>query len=118
MNPCSEAYRAALKRRVALLTAGSAMAGHWVTFTYDEFDETLPYGYTLTKDDVAIEVESGMITASEFRIYADSHVTIKHVVNEDAEAGIMTVEFTCTAQDNNRYGPGKLYADNEFSRGL
>ena len=110
----------------ALLMAASAFAGHTVTFTPSEFEPTEPGEFTLTKDGVTIHAQSGMVTADNFRFYADSYLYFTHVYGElmeidgeeiYPEAGILEIQFVCEGQNNAKYGPGKLYLQKEGIRG-
>lgn len=61
--------------------------------------------YTITKDGVTLTVSSGRLgtfnNETHYRIYKNQTLTITSTVGN-----IVSVEFTCTANDDAQYGPG------------
>ena len=57
--------------------------------------------FTLTSGDVTLVCSSGTITADQFRFFKNQTVTIS-----STGGNIVSVEFTCTASDGAKYGPG------------
>ena len=66
--------------------------------------------YQITKDGVTIEVSSGILgtynNEMHYRIYKNQTLKITSTVGN-----ITKVEFTCTANDNAKYGPGNFTVD-------
>lgn len=66
---------------------------------------------TLTKDNVTLKIEVGTSTSGtgtfgrddQYRIYKGNKLTLSSTAGN-----IQTVEFTCTANDNVKYGPGNF----------
>ena len=60
--------------------------------------------YTLTKDGVTITVSSGILGTyngeNHYRIYKNQTLTVTSTAN------IASIEFTCTANGDAKYGPG------------
>ena len=57
--------------------------------------------FTLTSGDVTLVCSSGTITADQFRFFKNQTVTIS-----STGGNIVSVEFTCTASNGAKYGPG------------
>ncbi len=61
--------------------------------------------YTITKDGVTVTVSSGILgtynNQTHYRIYKNQTLTVTSTVG-----AITSVEFTCTANDDVKYGPG------------
>jgi hypothetical protein len=61
--------------------------------------------YTITKDGVTMKVSSGILgtynNEAHYRIYKNQTLTVTSTVGN-----ILSVEFTCTANDDAKYGPG------------
>ena len=71
--------------------------------------------YTITKDGVTMTVSSGILGSynneNHYRIYKNETLTITSTVGN-----IVSVEFTCTANDDAKYGPGCFtVADGSYS---
>ena len=62
--------------------------------------------FTLTSGDVTLVCSSGTITADQFRFFKSQTVTIS-----STGGNIVSVEFTCTANNAAKYGPGCLEAN-------
>ena len=65
--------------------------------------------YTITKDGVTVTVSSGILgtynNQTHYRIYKNQTLTITSTSN------ITSVQFTCTANDDAKYGPGCFTVD-------
>ena len=61
--------------------------------------------YTITKDGVTVTVSSGILgtynNEAHYRVYKNQTLTVTSTVGN-----ITSVEFTCTANDDAKYGPG------------
>ena len=57
--------------------------------------------FTLTSGDVSLVCSSGTITADQFRFFKSQTVTIS-----STGGNIVSIEFTCTANNTTKYGPG------------
>ena len=61
--------------------------------------------YTITKDGVTVTVSSGILgtynNEMHYRIYKNQTLTVTSTVGN-----VTSVEFTCTANDDDKYGPG------------
>jgi hypothetical protein len=55
----------------------------------------------LQKSNVSIHCSNGTVNADQFRFFKDKTVTISAT-----GAVITSIEFTCTAEGNSKYGPG------------
>ena len=68
-------------------------------------DHNNPAAYQVSKDGVTMEVSSGILgtynNEMHYRIYKNQTLTITSTVGN-----IVSVEFTCTANDDEKYGPG------------
>ena len=68
-------------------------------------DANNPAAYSITKDGVTITVTSGIIgtynNENHYRIYKNQTLTVTSTVGN-----IASVEFTCTANNDAKYGPG------------
>ena len=66
--------------------------------------------FTVTKNGITMTVSSGLIgtynSEMQYRIYKGSTLTLTSTVGN-----IVSVEFTCTANDNAKYGPGNFAVD-------
>ena len=67
--------------------------------------------YSITKDGVTMSVSKGIIGVyngeHHYRIYKSESLTITSTVGD-----IVSIEFTCTANDDAKYGPGCFTVDN------
>ena len=97
----------------ALLISAISMAAT-VTVT---FDANVDHGtatteagvYQIYKDGITLDVSQGRLGTAEgghYRIYKDYTMTISSAVGN-----ITNVEFTCTANNTTKYGPGCFAAD-------
>lgn len=97
----------------ALLISAISMAAT-VTVT---FDANVDHGtattdagvYQISKDGITLDVSQGRLATTEgghYRIYKDYAMTISSTVGN-----ITKVEFTCTANNTTKYGPGCFAAD-------
>ena len=66
--------------------------------------------FTVTKNGITMTVSSGLIgtynSEMQYRIYKGSTLTLTSTVGN-----IVSVEFTCTANDDAKYGPGNFAVD-------
>ena len=94
----------------ALLFSMMSFAGV-VTFDADAdkgnagTDSNNATAYTITKSGVTVEVSSGILgtynNETHYRVYKSQTLTVTSTVGN-----ITSVEFTCTANDDAKYGPG------------
>ena len=76
-----------------------------VVFVPSEFDMVTGTEFEVEKDGVKMACTSGTITGDQFRFFKSQDVTIS------TKAGTITkIEFTCTAADDAKYGPGSFGA--------
>ena len=70
--------------------------------------------YQITKNGVTVEVTSGILgvynNENHYRIYKNQTLTVTSTVGNIAK-----VEFTCTANDAEKYGPGCFTVDGEYT---
>jgi hypothetical protein len=70
--------------------------------------------FTVTKDGVTLNVTSGLLgtynSELHYRIYKNQTLTVTSTVGNIAK-----VEFTCTANDAEKYGPGCFTVDGEYT---
>jgi hypothetical protein len=70
--------------------------------------------YQITKNGVTIDVTSGILgtynNEAHYRIYKNQTLTITSTVGNIAK-----IEFTCTANDAEKYGPGCFTVDGEYT---
>ena len=103
----------------ALLFSMMSFAGV-VTFDADAdkgnagTDSNNATAYTITKSGVTVEVSSGILgtynNETHYRVYKNQTLTITSTVGN-----ITSVEFTCTANDDAKYGPGCFTVDGEYT---
>ena len=99
----------------ALLFSMMSFAGV-VTFDADAdkgnagTDSNNAAAYTITKGGVTVEVSSGILgtynNEMHYRVYKNQTLTLTSTVGK-----IVKVEFTCTANDAEKYGPGCFTVD-------
>ena len=70
--------------------------------------------YQITKNGVTVEVTSGILgtynNEAHYRIYKNQTLTITSTVGNIAK-----IEFTCTANNEEKYGPGCFTVDGEYT---
>ena len=71
-----------------------------ITFTPGEFDALESTKFDVVKDGVTLSCSSGSITA-EFRFFKSQTLTVSSTAGN-----ITSIEFTCTAANKTKYGPG------------
>ena len=73
-------------------------------------DSNNPTAYTVSKSGVTLEVSSGILgtynNEMHYRVYKNQTLTLTSTVGNIAK-----IEFTCTANDDAKYGPGCFTAD-------
>ena len=73
-------------------------------------DSNNPTAYTVSKSGVTLEVSSGILgtynNEMHYRVYKNQTLTVTSTVGNIAK-----IEFTCTANDDEKYGPGCFTAD-------
>ena len=84
----------------AMLFSVMSFAGV-ITFTPGEFDALESSKFDVEKDGVTLSCSSGTITADQFRFFKSQTLTVS-----SAAGNITSIEFTCTAANNTKYGPG------------
>ena len=76
-----------------------------VKFAPAEFEAATSADYSLTKNGVTVAVSASTVTADQFRIFKGQTATITSTADP-----ITLVQFTCTANGSEKYGPGNLDA--------
>ena len=90
--------------------SGDEAIGGDVVFVPGEFETVTNTAFEIEKEGVTIACTSGSITADQFRFFKSQDVTIS------TTAGVITkIEFTCTANDDAKYGPGSFGAVDGYS---
>ena len=95
----------------AMLFSMMSFAATVITFDADVdkgnagTDSNNAAAYTITKDGVTVTVSSGILgtynNEMHYRIYKNQTLTVT-----STEGNVTSVEFTCTANDDAKYGPG------------
>ena len=73
------------------------------TFLPAEYDAVENKAFSIEKDGVTFACTQGTITGDQFRIFKNQTATF---TTGEGVADIVKIEFTCTAEDNAKYGPG------------
>ena len=73
------------------------------TFLPANYDAVTEKGFSIEKDGVTFECTKGTITGEQFRIFKGQTATF---TAGEGIADIVKIEFTCTAEGDNKYGPG------------
>lgn len=84
----------------AMLFSVMSFAGV-ITFTPGEFDALESSKFDVEKDGVTLSCSSGTITADQFRFFKSQTLTVSSTAGN-----ITSIEFTCTAANETKYGPG------------
>lgn len=84
----------------ALLFSVMSFAGV-ITFTPGEFDALENSKFDVEKDGVTLSCSSGTITADQFRFFKSQTLTVSSTAGN-----ITSIEFTCTAANETKHGPG------------
>lgn len=99
---------------VMLLICGAISAQTVVTFTAGTDKSE---GATLTKDGITLTLKEGTSTsgfgklaAAEYRLYKGNILTVSSTIGN-----ITNIEFTCTANNTAKYGPGCFAAQNGYT---
>ena len=77
-----------------------------IVFIPADFTATTSTAFELQKSNVSIFCSSGTVNAEQFRFFKNQTVTISA-----SEAIITSIEFTCTTQNEAKYGPGCFTVD-------
>lgn len=72
-----------------------------ITFTPGEFDALESSKFDVVKDGVTLSCSSGTITADQFRFFKSQTLTVSSTAGN-----ITSIEFTCTAANDTKHGPG------------
>lgn len=90
---------------VMLLVCGAISAQTVVTFTAGT---DMSEGATLTKDGITLTLKEGTSTSglgklatAEYRLFKGNILTVSSTIGN-----ITNIEFTCTANNTTKYGPG------------
>ena len=86
----------------AMLFSVMSFAGV-ITFTPGEFEALESSKFDLVKDGVTLSCSSGTITADQFRFFKSQTLTVSSTAGN-----ITSIEFTCTALNDTKYGPGSF----------
>ena len=86
----------------AMLFSVMSFAGV-ITFTPGEFEALESSKFDLVKDGVTLSCTSGTITADQFRFFKSQTLTVSSTAGN-----ITSIEFTCTALNDTKYGPGSF----------
>lgn len=99
---------------VMMLICGAISAQTVVTFTAGTDKSE---GATLTKDGITLTLEEGTsasgigkLAAAEYRLYKGNILTVSSTIGN-----ITNIEFTCTANNTAKYGPGCFAAQNGYT---
>lgn len=99
---------------VMMLICGAISAQTVVTFTAGTDKSE---GATLTKDGITLTLEEGTsasgigkLAAAEYRLYKGNILTVSSTIGN-----ITNIEFTCTANNTDKYGPGCFAAQNGYT---
>ena len=84
----------------AMLFSVMSFAGV-ITFTPGEFDALESSKFDVEKDGVTLSCSSGTITADQFRFFKSQTLTVSSTAGN-----ITSIEFTCTAANETKHGPG------------
>ena len=84
----------------AMLFSVMSFAGV-ITFTPGEFDALESSKFDVEKDGVTLSCSSGTITADQFRFFKSQTLIVS-----SAAGNITSIEFTCTAANETKHGPG------------
>lgn len=71
-----------------------------VTITASDFTPVESADYSTTKEGITVAVTASTVTADQIRVFKGKTITIS------AASNITSIEFTCTANGNAKYGPG------------
>ena len=72
-----------------------------ITFTPGEFDALESSKFDVVKEGVTLSCSSGTITADQFRFFKSQTLTVSSTAGN-----ITSIEFTCTAANDTKHGPG------------
>lgn len=72
-----------------------------VTLVPSDFDAIEGQQFDVEKDGVTLSCSNGTITADQFRFFKSQTLTISSTAGN-----ITSIEFTCTADNNTKHGPG------------
>lgn len=99
---------------VMMLICGAISAQTVVTFTAGTDKSE---GATLTKDGITLTLEEGTsasglgkLATAEYRLYKGNILTVSSTIGN-----ITNIEFTCTANNTSKYGPGCFAAQNGYT---
>ena len=84
----------------AMLFSVMSFAGV-ITFTPGEFDALESSKFDVEKDGVTLSCSGGTITADQFRFFKSQTLTVSSTAGN-----ITSIEFTCTAANETKHGPG------------
>lgn len=66
---------------------------------------TTTQDYNTTKDGITVAVTKSNVNSTEMRIYANQSITVSSAIGN-----IQKIEYTCTAANKSKYGPGNFKA--------
>lgn len=99
---------------VMMLICGAISAQTVVTFTAGTDQSE---GATLTKDGITLTLDKGTSTSglgklatAEYRLYKGNILTVSSTIGD-----ITNIEFTCTAENTTKYGPGCFAAQTGYT---
>lgn len=99
---------------VMMLICGAISAQTVVTFTAGTDKSE---GATLTKDGITLTLKEGTspsglgkLATAQYRLYMGNILTVSSTIGN-----ITNIEFTCTANNTNKYGPGCFAAQNGYT---
>lgn len=72
-----------------------------ITFTPGDYEPVTSQSFEVTKDGVTLSCSSGTITADQFRFFKSQTLTVSSTAGN-----ITSIEFTCTAANDTKHGPG------------
>ena len=74
-----------------------------ITITPADFEPAENSDYSVTKDGITVTVVGSTVTKEQMRIFKNKTITISSTVGN-----ITKIVFTCTANDDAKYGPGSF----------
>ena len=76
-----------------------------VTFNPGDFEAVTDAAFEIEADGVTLSVSKGTITADQFRFFKSQTLTVSSTAGN-----ITSIEITCTAAGDAKYGPGSFGA--------
>ena len=97
------AYKGGLESDPTTVTFTKVNPAPANTFLPSDYDAVTSSAFSVVKDGVTFACNNGTITDTQFRIFKNSTATF---TAGEGVADIVKIEFTCTADTTDKYGPG------------